>query len=64
MKKRVLEKGDVQILDSGMKHRFTPLEDSKIIEFSTHHEDSDTYRDDESGAVDVEKITEALENDA
>ena len=64
LKKIILEKGDVQTLEPGMKHRFTPLEDSKIIEFSTHHEDSDTYRDSESEGVDVEKIMGALENDA
>ena len=27
-----------------VSHRFTGLEDSAIIEFSTHHEDSDSYR--------------------
>ena len=42
LKKIILEKGDVQTLEPGMKHRFTPLEDSKIIEFSTPHEGSDT----------------------
>ena len=40
----------------GTKHRFTGLEDSEIIEFSTHHEDSDSYRDEESGKVDLSKL--------
>lgn len=35
-----------------IQHRFTGLEDSEIIEFSTHHEDSDSYRLTESGRVD------------
>lgn len=28
----------------GVKHRFSGLEDSVIIEFSTHHDDADTFR--------------------
>ena len=32
-----------------IQHRFTGLEDSEIIEFSTHHEDSDSYRLTKSG---------------
>ena len=40
----------------GTKHRFTGLEDSEIIEFSTHHEDYDAYRDEESGKVDLSKL--------
>ena len=56
--KKIMSPGDSQILAPLQKHRFTPLEDSKIIEFSTHHEDSDTYRDTESEQVDVDKIME------
>ena len=56
--KKVMKAGDVQILEPGMKHRFTPLENSKIIEFSTHHDDGDTYRDSGSGKVDLNKIKE------
>jgi len=61
-KKSIMIPGDSQILPPLQKHRFTPLEDSKIIEFSTHHEDSDTYRDTQSGEVDVDKILEDLNN--
>jgi len=39
-----------------MKHRFTGLENSEIMEFSTHHEDEDSYRDELSGKVDLNKI--------
>jgi hypothetical protein len=36
-----------------MVHRFSGLEDSEIIEFSTHHEDEDSYRQERSGPFDV-----------
>jgi len=58
--KIIMNPGDVQILPPLKKHRFTPLENSKIIEFSTHHEDSDTYRDSQSGSIDVEKLKQEL----
>ena len=34
-------------------HRFTGLEHAEIIEFSTHPEDSDSYRVEVGGAVDL-----------
>ena len=61
LKKKILSVGDSVILEPGTKHRFTPLKDSKIIEFSTHHEDSDTYRDSKSERVDINKIINELE---
>ena len=56
--KKVLEPGDIQIILPNQKHRFTGLEDSKIIEFSTHHEDSDSYRDEDnlSGEVNLDDL--------
>ncbi len=33
------------------KHRFGGIENSIIIEFSTHHSDDDTYRDEPSGVM-------------
>ncbi|MBW2989717.1 cupin domain-containing protein [Candidatus Woesearchaeota archaeon] len=55
--KKVMLPGDsIRILPYA-KHRFTGLEDSEIIEFSTHHEDSDSYRDEVSGKVDLDKIS-------
>ena len=53
---RVMNPGDSQLIEPHQKHRFTGLEDSKILEISTHHEDGDSYRDEESGKVDIENI--------
>lgn len=51
-KKWVMNVGDVLHIPPGAKHRFTGLEDSEIIEFSTHHEDEDSYRVSESERID------------
>lgn len=40
----ILQKDDVFFVPCYMSHRFTALEDSEIIEISTHHEDKDSYR--------------------
>lgn len=48
---RVLNPGDRQLIEPGVKHRFTGLENSEIMEFSTHHMEEDSYRDEPSGAV-------------
>lgn len=47
---RVLTPGDHHHVAPGARHRFWGLEDSEIIEFSTHHEDEDSYRLETSGA--------------
>ena len=47
---RVMEVGDHQRIAPGVVHRFWGIEDSAIIEFSTHHEDEDSYRVENSGA--------------
>ena len=57
---RIAEKGDVEHIEIGMFHRFTGLEDSEIIEFSTFHMDSDSYRKEPSGRVDLEEINKIL----
>lgn len=54
--KIVMNPGDAQLVKPNQPHRFTGLEDSEIIEFSTHHEDSDSYRDELSGEVDLSQI--------
>lgn len=54
--RKILAPGDVVVIEREMKHRFTGLENSKIIEFSTHHEDSDSYREVESGKVDLKEL--------
>lgn len=35
---------DIQHITPGTTHRFTGIEDSIIFEFSTHHDDEDSYR--------------------
>ncbi len=50
-KKYTMVPGDSILIMPNTKHRFTGVEDSEIIEFSTHHEDSDSYRDELSGPV-------------
>jgi mannose-6-phosphate isomerase-like protein (cupin superfamily) len=49
----VMGPGDALLIEPNTKHRFTGLEDSEILEFSTHHEDSDSYRDEVSGKIDL-----------
>ena len=53
---KIMKPGEVQLIKPGQKHRFTGIEDSEIFEFSTHHEDSDSYRDEPSGKVDLSKL--------
>ena len=57
---RVLYPGDVVHIKIGMRHRFTGLEDSQIIEFSTHHIDEDSYRTETSGKVDLKTLDLSL----
>ncbi len=54
--RKIMNSGDVLVVEREKKHRFTGLEDSEIIEFSTHHEDDDSYREVESGEVDLNKL--------
>ena len=46
-----LNEGDSVRIKPNTWHRFTGLEDSIIIEFSTHHEDDDTIRSTNSTKV-------------
>lgn len=50
--------GDAIDIMPNQDHRFTGLEESEIIEFSTHHEDEDSYRKVESGEVGTDEIGE------
>ena len=43
-KKIILRKGDSIRIKPYTLHRFTGIKNSKILEISTHHEDSDSYR--------------------
>ena len=55
-KKQIMLPGSSVLITPNTKHRFTGLEDSEIMEFSTHHDDSDSYRDEVSGKVDLNKL--------
>ena len=46
-----MTRGDSARIKPGVYHQFTGIMDSEIIEFSTRHENSDTYRKSESGKV-------------
>jgi len=59
-KKRIMLPGDIQTLPPLTTHRFTGIENTKIIEFSTPHEDSDTYRDSQSEPIDLKKLKQEL----
>jgi len=39
-----LEEGDVFHIPVGRRHQIQALRDTELFEFSTHHEDSDSYR--------------------
>lgn len=54
-KKMILKKGDSITVNRGQYHRFTGLKNSKIIEFSTRHFDSDSYRKTLSEKVNIYK---------
>jgi len=56
--KRIMEEGDSVRITPRAKHRFTGLANSEIIEFSTHHEDEDSYREEGmlSGPVDLSTL--------
>ncbi len=51
--KWVMNPGESLLIPPGAQHRFTGLENSEILEFSTHHEDEDSYRITESRAVNL-----------
>jgi quercetin dioxygenase-like cupin family protein len=44
MEKTVLEQGDTFFVPVGRVHMMKALKDTEMFEFSTHHEDSDSYR--------------------
>lgn len=52
----IMRKGQSIHIKPRQKHRFTGLEKSVILEFSTHHEDSDSYRSEIGGKVDLEEL--------
>jgi len=48
---RILWPGDKQYIAPNDTHRFTGLEDSVMMEFSSHHREDDSYRGEASGKV-------------
>lgn len=54
--KMIMKPGDALLIEPNKNHRFTGLEDSEIMEFSTHHDDSDSYRNEVSGEVDLSTL--------
>ncbi|MCB0335649.1 MAG: cupin domain-containing protein, partial [Bdellovibrionales bacterium] len=58
---RVMLPGDKQYIAPGDKHRFTGLEDSEIMEFSTTHREDDSYRDEPSGEVEQAEFQDLLD---
>ena len=51
-----LRPGDFVHIPAGAYHRFTGLKDSEIMEFSTNHQEDDSYRKEYSGHVDGERF--------
>lgn len=49
---RIMLPGDKVHILPYTKHRFSGIEPSEIMEFSTHHIEEDSYRESESGRVD------------
>ncbi|MGI6680885.1 MAG: PfkB family carbohydrate kinase [Bdellovibrionota bacterium] len=58
--RKILNVGDKQYIPIGVNHRFTGLEDSEIIEFSTHHMEDDSYRETESEKVPEDEFNKLL----
>jgi len=54
-KRWVMKYRDVQHIEPGCKHRFTGITDAEIFEFSSHHDDSDSYRIKPSGKAHLRK---------
>jgi mannose-6-phosphate isomerase-like protein (cupin superfamily) len=52
----VMVPGDSRHIPQRLLHRFSGLEDSEIIEFSTHHEDEDSYRTEPSGPFNLAAV--------
>lgn len=53
---RIMTPGDVQRILPNMLHRVTALQDSVVVEFSTHHEDEDSYRITPSQKIDLSTL--------
>jgi mannose-6-phosphate isomerase-like protein (cupin superfamily) len=56
LERRLLGPGDVVDLLPGTWHRFSSLIDTEFFEFSTHHEDDDSYRVTSSESIPEEEL--------
>ncbi len=54
--KRIMTPGDIVHIKPFEYHRFTGLETSEIMEFSTYHMEDDSYRIELSGKVDLSTL--------
>ena len=64
-KKTIMKPGDSFHVIPGCYHRFTGLENSEMIEFSSHHDEKDSYRTELSGKIKNEfedRINSILDN--
>lgn len=60
-KENVLKQGQSQRVMPGQIHEFASLNGaSRIIEISTHHEDSDSFRETESREIDLQELKRRL----
>jgi len=57
---RVMTPGDSQRVLPGVKHRISALENSEVMEFSTHHMEEDSYRLEPSGKFNESATSPAL----
>ena len=58
--KKIMNEGELQEIVPLDKHRFTGIVDSVILEFSTHHEDEDSYREEDGGAIDLDSVLKGM----
>ena len=57
---RLMKKGDVVRIKPHTLHRFSGINDSIIIEISTHHDEDDSYREETSGDIPDEIMRRCL----
>jgi mannose-6-phosphate isomerase-like protein (cupin superfamily) len=58
--KLVMEQGEIIHIPQQVKHRFTGIIDSEILEISTQHFEDDSYRETKSGFVSNEEFANIL----
>jgi quercetin dioxygenase-like cupin family protein len=57
----ILQKGDSKRIMPRQKHKFASLNGtSKMIEISTHHDESDSFRETESSGIELQELKRKL----